>query len=204
MERIKKLEKDRADVGALEFAIRGMIGTSDDELNQFLNMCYVSEYSAKEFLSRQDEVSEDIFFIVQGLTRSLIQDRQGDEHTIHFSMENQFIADYSSFMTKTPATNSIQALKKTKVVVMPRTAVEWGYKNLRQGDKLGRMIAEYYFIYFDNRLKNQYLYTAAQRYENIIRVFPNIHNLVPQHMIASYLGVSPVHLSRLKKTTFSA
>jgi hypothetical protein len=102
-------------------------------------------------------------------------------------------------MLKTAATNSIQALENTQVIVMPRNAIEWGYQNLSQGDKLGRLIAEYYFVYFDNRLKNQYLYTAAQRYENITKVFPNIHNRVPQHMIASYLGVSPVHLSRLKR-----
>lgn len=121
------------------------------------------------------------------------------EHTIHFSQENEFIADYTSFMLKAPANNNIQAIEKTEVVVMPRMVIEWGYTNLKQGDKMGRLIAEYYFIYFDNRLKNQYLYTPAQRYENISKVFPNIHNRVPQHMIASYLGVSPVHLSRLKK-----
>lgn len=102
-------------------------------------------------------------------------------------------------MLKAPANNNIQAIEKTEVVVMPRMVIEWGYTNLKQGDKMGRLIAEYYFIYFDNRLKNQYLYTPAQRYENISKVFPNIHNRVPQHMIASYLGVSPVHLSRLKK-----
>jgi len=85
------------------------------------------------------------------------------------------------------------------VIVLPRQVIDWGYQHLAQGDKMGRLIAEYYFIYFDNRLKNQYVFTPAQRYENISKVFLNIHNRVPQHMIASYLGVSPVHLSRLKK-----
>jgi hypothetical protein len=184
---------------ALKNAIRQMISISDDEMSGLLSECFTRKFLAKEFLSRQGEISNDIFFIISGTTRSLIQDLRGEEHTIHFSIENQFVADYTSFMLKTPATNSIQAVAETHVVVMPRNSIEWGYTNLKQGDKMGRLIAEFYFVYFDNRLKNQYSFTPTERYENISKVFPDIHNRVPQHMIASYLGISPVHLSRLKK-----
>jgi CRP-like cAMP-binding protein len=184
---------------ALKSAIRQMITISEPEINGLLASCYPKRFEAKDLLSSQGNVSHEIFFITEGITRSLITDSSGMEHTIHFSLESQFICDYTSFMLQTPATNSIQAVEPTEVIVMPRSAIEWGYRTLEQGDRLGRLIAEYYFIYFDNRLKNQYLFTAAQRYENISKVFPNIHNRVPQHMIASYLGISPVHLSRLKK-----
>ena len=184
----------------LAVAIRQMITLSEGEMQFFFSQCETRSFKPKQFLGEQEKVANEIFFISQGLTRSLITDAAGVEHTIHFSTEHQFICDYTSFMLSVPATNSIQALEPTQVVVMPRAAIEWGYANLKQGDKLGRLIAEYYFIYFDSRLKNQYLFTPAQRYENITRVFPNIHNRVPQHMIASYLGVSPVHLSRLKNS----
>lgn len=177
-----------------------MISISGKEMQGLLKDCFGKVYQPKEFLSQQGKVSNDIFFINRGITRSVITDHSGEEHTIHFALENQFIADYSSFMQRTPAANSIQAIEETNVAVMPRSAIEWGYANLRQGDRMGRFIAEYYFIYFDNRLKNQYAFTPSQRYENITRVFPDIHNRAPQHMIASYLGVSPVHLSRLKKS----
>jgi hypothetical protein len=184
----------------LKSAIRQMISISENEMGGLLKECYPKTFSPKQLLSKQGQVSHDIFFITNGITRSTIVDHEGEEHTIHFSLENQFIADYSSFMMRTPANNSIQAIEETSVVVMPRQSIEWGYGNLREGDKMGRLIAEYYFIYFDNRLKNQYAFTPSRRYENIDKVFPNIHNRVPQHMIASYLGVSPVHLSRLKKS----
>jgi CRP-like cAMP-binding protein len=184
---------------ALTTTIRSMIQISEGELTSFLNLCFTRNYEPKTFLSKQGEISQEIFFINRGITRSTIIDHAGVEHTIHFSLEHQFIADYTSYMLKTPANNNIQAIEETDVVVLPRKAIEWGYNNLTQGDKMGRLIAEYYFIYFDTRLKNQYVFTPAQRYENISKVFPNIHNRVPQHMIASYLGVSPVHLSRLKK-----
>lgn len=184
---------------ALIAAIRSMIFISDAELTEFLKLCFVKRFEAKALLSKQGEVANEIFFIAKGITRSTVIDHAGEEHTIHFSLEYQFVAEYTSFMLKVPATNSIQAIEDTEVVVLPRQVIEWGYKHLAQGDRMGRLIAEYYFIYFDNRLKNQYVFTPAQRYENISKVFPNIHNRVPQHMIASYLGVSPVHLSRLKK-----
>lgn len=184
---------------ALTLVIRSMIQISESELTSFLSLCFTRKYEPKAFLSQQGEISQEIFFINNGITRSTIIDHTGEEHTIHFSLAHQFIADYTSFMLQAPANNNIQAIEETEVVVLPRQAIEWGYANLQQGDKMGRLIAEYYFIYFDNRLKNQYVFTPAQRYENISKVFPNIHNRVPQHMIASYLGISPVHLSRLKK-----
>ncbi|HMP92016.1 MAG TPA: hypothetical protein PKD90_04040, partial [Phnomibacter sp.] len=84
-------------------------------------------------------------------------------------------------------------------IVLPRSAIDWGYAHLAQGQKLGRLIAEYYFIYQDNRIKNLYTRTPRQRYDAMSDIFPNIHNRVPQHMIASYLGITPVHLSRLKR-----
>ncbi|MCB0847724.1 MAG: Crp/Fnr family transcriptional regulator, partial [Bacteroidetes bacterium] len=82
---------------------------------------------------------------------------------------------------------------------LPRSSIEWGYQNLTQGDKLGRLIAEFYFIYQDNRINNRYIRSPRERYDSITEIFPNIHNRAPQHMIASYLGITPVHLSRLKK-----
>lgn|GEM_PF-2882148 len=66
-------------------------------------------------------------------------------------------------------------------------------------EKLGRLVAEFYFIYHDHGIKNLYACKPKQRYDTLTEVFPNIHNRVPQHMIAYYLGITPVHLSRLKK-----
>lgn len=71
---------------------------------------------------------------------------------------------------------------------MPRAAVEYGYRSLRDGEKLGRLIAEYYFVYLDQRIINLYTLSPRERYEQVGRMFPGIHQRVPQHMIASYLG----------------
>ncbi|MBL7774933.1 MAG: Crp/Fnr family transcriptional regulator [Saprospiraceae bacterium] len=183
----------------LATAIRHMIAISEAEMAAFLEKCYLKTFKKQEELSRPGPVPNEVFFINQGILRVVILDQKGTEHTIHFAMENQFIADYSSFMLRQPALYTLQALEEMEVVVMPRSAIEWGYANLSQGDKLGRLIAEFYFIYQDDRIKNLYARSPKERYDSIAEVFPNIHNRAPQHMIASYLGISPVHLSRLKR-----
>ena len=180
-------------------AISHMINISEREMDDFLGGCFLKKFKRKEILSYPFKVPHEIFFINSGIIRVAITDNKGTEHTLHFALENQFIADYSCFIQRSPSLYSLEALESTEVAVLPRAAIEWGYRNLTEGDKLGRLIAEFYFIYQDNRIKDQYIRTPKERYDSIAKVFPDIHNRAPQHMIASYLGITPVHLSRLKK-----
>ncbi len=184
---------------SIKQVIHSMIQASDREMNQFLEDSRVATYQPYEVLAEPGVIPESIFFISHGLVRVIIADQAGDEHTIHFAFENQFIADYSGFILQQPGMYYMQALEETQVIILPRKSIEWGYSNMQEGQKLGRLIAEFYFIYHDNRIKNLYARTPLERYNALAEVFPNIHNRVPQHMIASYLGITPVHLSRLKK-----
>jgi CRP-like cAMP-binding protein len=179
--------------------MKQMIHVSDKELNSFLSLAITKTFKRQEIISHPNVVPNEVFFIKKGIIRVLITDNEGNEHTIHFALENQFIADYSNFIQKKPSFYSLQTLEETEVIILPRAAIEWGYENLKDGQKMGRLIAEYYFIYQDDRIKNLYVRTPKQRYDSISEVFPNIHNRAPQHMIASYLGITSIHLSRLKK-----
>ena len=178
-----------------------MVTISDEELDDFLKDCFEKSFKKKSILSYPDVIPHEIIFIKSGIIRVKIIDREGNEHTIHFAAENQFVADYSSFLQKKPSIYYLQAIEPTEVVILPRTSIERGYRNLRNGDRLGRLIAESYFIYHDNRIKDMYFRSPRERYDLMNEIFPNIHNRVPQHMIASYIGVTSVHLSRLKKKT---
>ncbi|MCE2893674.1 MAG: Crp/Fnr family transcriptional regulator [Flammeovirgaceae bacterium] len=182
--------------------IQRMISISENEMKELLNGCFEKTFARQAIVSNPGVAQNEIFFINKGIIRVIVSDNDGVEHSIHFALENQFIADYSSFIQQQPSLYTLQALEETEVIVMPRSAVDWGYKNLKEGDKLGRLIAEFYFIYQDNRIKNLYARSAKERYDTITEVFPNIHHRVPQRMIASYLGITPVHLSRLKKADY--
>jgi CRP-like cAMP-binding protein len=183
----------------IEFAIKQLITISDDEMNLFLKDCKTKSFKKKEILSKPNEIATEIFFINKGIIRVKIVDNNGVEHSIHFALENQFIAAYSSFLEESKSIYTLEALEETEVVILPKSTIDWGYANLKEGQKMGRLIAEYYFVFQDNRIKNNYCRTPKERYDSISEIFPNIHNRVPQHMIASYLGITSIHLSRLKK-----
>jgi CRP-like cAMP-binding protein len=187
----------------IRHCIKQMIKISETELDNFLKDASVKVFKKQGILSKPESIPNEIFFINRGIIRVIVNDNEGIEHTIHFALENQFIADYAGFIINTPSLYTLQAIEETEAVILPRSTIEWGYAHLNQGEKLGRLVAEYYFIYQDNRIKNLYARTPKQRYDTITEVFPNIHNRVPQHMIASYLGITPVHLSRLKKSEIS-
>lgn len=183
--------------------IASMISISDEEMAEFLGRLTVRKAKRKEFLAVPEQVPDEIFFINSGLVRVLLTDQEGNEHTTHFAYPNQFIADYSCFLQGIPSFYALQALEETEVTVLSREAIDWGYQNMEDGDKLGRLIAEFYFIYQDNRIMNQYLRKPKERYDALASIFPDIHNKAPQHMIASYLGITPIHLSRLKREELS-
>ncbi|TAE58507.1 MAG: Crp/Fnr family transcriptional regulator [Bacteroidetes bacterium] len=179
--------------------LRQMISLSDVEAEGLLKDCEAKTVKKKTLLSQPGVVPQEIIFICKGLIRVMITDLEGVEHSTHFALENQFIADYASFIRQTPAAYALQALEDSEVVILPRSSIEWGYRHLQEGEKLGRLVAEYYFIYLDQRIINLYAKSPRERYDILSQIFPGIHDRVPQHMIASYLGITPVHLSRLKK-----
>ncbi len=184
---------------ALKNAIASMINVSEKEADTLMSFCFRKSFKKKAILSDDDKFIEEVYFIEKGILRVKIIDLEGKEHTTHFAIENQFIADYNAFLTQEKSRYQLEAMEDTDVIVLPREGIEWGYKNMNEGQKLGRLIAEYYFVYLDTRIQHLYTLSPMERYNLMSEIFPNIHNRVPQHMIASYLGITPIHLSRIKK-----
>lgn len=181
-----------------KFIVSQIIDYTPKEWDGFASQIRIQEFKKSTFLAEANRIPEEVFFIEKGLIRVLINDSRGTEHTFHFATEGQFIADYASYLRMQPAHYSLQALEDTRVIVIPRAAIDWGYANMKQGEKLGRLVAEQYFSYHDDRIKQTFSQTPKERYDKIEEVFPGILNRIPQHMIASYLGISSVHLSRIK------
>ena len=183
----------------LKEAIKSMIQISEDEANAFMALCYRKLFKKKTILSEDAQFIDEVYFIDKGIIRVKITDVEGNEHTSHFAIENQFIADYNAFLTQKTSRYQLEAMEDTEVLVLPREAIEWGYENMKEGQKLGRLVAEHYFVYLDTRIQHLYTLSPIERYELMGEIFPNIHQRVPQHMIASYLGITPIHLSRIKR-----
>lgn len=179
--------------------IRQMIPITEKELETFVSFCEKKRHKKKEIISSSYTRTSHTLFVNRGMLRFFLIDLKGKEHTTHFSMENEFTGDYSSLLSNKPSIYTIQALEDIELVSIPLAAIQWGYENIKFGDRLGRLIAESYFLFMDHRISDNYVKSTKERYEMITRIYPDIHNRAPQHMIASYLGITPVHLSRLKR-----
>ncbi len=153
----------------------------------------------KELIATPGKASDEVYFVNKGLIRAMIVDQKGNEVSLHFAFENQFVTDFSSLLTGAETDYYIQALEDSEIVVLPKKSILWAYENLPEGNRLARYIAEGWYMYQDLRIKNIYTKSPKERYDNIQHIFPDIHQRVPQHMIASYLGITSVHFSRLKK-----
>jgi CRP-like cAMP-binding protein len=178
--------------------ISNYIEISDEEWAYYSSKLRVKEFKKKSIVLNEGNVCRDVFFINSGLLRVYFVDNNGEEKTFHFALENTFATDYESFLKVIPANYSIQAMEDTQVVSMSLEMLQEGYEKLRYGEKLGRQLAEDYFFMFNNKIQSFYTRTPLERYNDLTTKFPEIFQRVPQHYIASFLNISPVHLSRLK------
>jgi|OM-RGC.v1.025416549 CRP-like cAMP-binding protein len=111
---------------------------------------FLKDIQKKSHLLDYQNIPQHTFFINKGLVRFCVLNPKGELHTTHFSMENEFTGDYASFLTGKPSIYTIEALEDIEVVLIPKTAIFWGYEHMRFGDRLGRLIAEHYFVLLDD------------------------------------------------------
>lgn len=185
------------DLSKIHIAIQSLIEINNEEWGSYSAMFSVKNYNKKELLLQSGKICNYIYFINKGLLRIYFEDKNGNESTFYFSQENDFAVDYESFLNRTPSNYTIEAMEDTQVVRMSYKMIIDGYQKLRYGEKLGRLLAEKYFVIFSRKIQNIYTKTPFERYQLMNIQFPNIRQRVPQHFIASYLNISSVHLSRL-------
>ncbi|MFT4644969.1 MAG: CRP-like cAMP-binding protein [Planctomycetota bacterium] len=178
--------------------ISSYIEITDEEWTSYSSMLGVRKIKKKTTLLSEGTLCKEVLFVSKGFLRIYFVDNNGEEKTFHFALENTFATDYKSFLKGVPSNYSIQAMEDTEVFVMSLEMVQGGYQKLQQGEKLGRRIAEDYFMMFNDKIQAIYTQTPLERYKDLTLSFPNIFQRVPQHFIASYLNISAVHLSRLK------
>ena len=97
--------------------ISQMIDISESEMNGFLKFCFVKTFKRREALSKPNCYLNELFFINKGIARVTILDQSGTEHTTHFALENNFIADYTSFILKQPAFYTLEAIEETEKIL---------------------------------------------------------------------------------------
>ncbi|WP_324677662.1 Crp/Fnr family transcriptional regulator [Hymenobacter sp. GOD-10R] len=149
------------------------------------------------FFLRPGEVSRKVAFIVEGVFHNF-RNRDGQEHTFYFGREQEFIGDYSSFLPAQPAVHAIQALEPARLLSISYDNLERLYRQVQQGERFGRLVAEMLFVDVLGQLTSFYEETPEERYARFVRTYPDLQQRIPQYYIASYVGVKPQSLSRIR------
>jgi CRP-like cAMP-binding protein len=153
----------------------------------------------KQFLLNEGEVCRNIGFVNSGCLRQYRIDSKGSEHIIQFAIKDWWVSDLHSFLSGNPATDNIDALKDTEVLLLERSAREELLNACPKMEKFFRILIEANHVATNQRIVDSLSTTAEERYQKFIKTYPELFEQIPQNQIASYLGITPQSLSRIRK-----
>lgn len=172
---------------------------SPEELNLLDDLITFRTLKKGELLLTENQVCNEIVFIKKGILRSFFVNHKGDEITNCFAFENEFMASFASFITEEKAEENIQALAETELQILSRSALDKLYKSGFNWQETGRKLTEIEFVNLHERMVSFQKLSGAQRYEELYRNHQKYLQLIPLQYLASYLGITPRHLSRIRK-----
>jgi CRP-like cAMP-binding protein len=153
----------------------------------------------KQYLLQEGDVCKNIAFIEKGVLRAYSVDDNGNEHIIQFGLEGWVISDLYSFLTGEPATYNIDAIEDTELVLISKAAHEKLLLKALKYETFTRLNITGAYLAMQKRLTSIISFSLEERYANFTALYPNIVQRVPQHMIASYMGLTPETLSRIRR-----
>jgi CRP-like cAMP-binding protein len=153
----------------------------------------------KQYLLQEEDVCKVIAFVEKGALREYTVDESGNEHIIQFALEGWTISDLYSFLTGEPATYNIDALEDAELVLISKSAHEELLKKVPKYETYTRLNITGAYIAMQRRLTSIISSPLDERYANFTALYPTIVQRVPQHMIASYMGLQPETLSRIRR-----
>ena len=154
-----------------------------------------------DHMLRAGNVADEVFFVHKGLLRYYFNDQNddGQERTGQFFDEGIVVTDTESFLAKVPATQNFEALEKSSIVVLPRNVLEAGYDADHSIERFGRLMLQEALIGSQRRASRLLTLQPEDRYRRFIESRPEVARRVPQYLVASYLGLTPESLSRIRK-----
>ncbi|TGV02393.1 Crp/Fnr family transcriptional regulator [Flavivirga rizhaonensis] len=155
----------------------------------------------KEFILKQGEKCNYIYFVVKGVLKLFHTDDNGNQHNLQFATEKLWLTDFGSLYNDTPSELYIQALEPTSILQIKKKDLFVLYDNSPLFDRNMRIVTENAFIEQQNRLLQTISSTAIERYQYFLNKYPDLSNRISNVQIASYLGVTPEFLSSIRKKT---
>ncbi|MEL7123673.1 MAG: Crp/Fnr family transcriptional regulator [Bacteroidota bacterium] len=175
------------------------INLTDDEF-EIITSFFKSKFikKKKDFL-REGEVCHHLAFVTKGAIRSYSIDMKGIEHVVQIALENYWISDLYSFLNFTPSELTIEAIEDTEVLLISYFDLDRMYLEVPIIERFFRKLFERAYSVTLQRLNADHSEPADVRYRNLIESHPDLIQRVPLMHIASYLGITPETLSRIRR-----
>ncbi len=153
----------------------------------------------RELILQADSICQHYTFVVKGCFKMYAVDDNGNEHNLQFVAENDWIADIGSFHSRKPSKLFIEAIEQSEIIQIEQQDLYFLYTNIPKLDRIFKVIIENKFVLLQNRILQNFSSTALQRYLNFLEQYPHLANRLPNTQIASYLGITPEFLSKIRK-----
>lgn len=155
-------------------------------------------YRKRQYVLQENDICNQCNFIVRGCLRMYKVDPGGNTHIIQFAAENGWIMDLGSFHERTPSELNIDALEDTMVLQISYDNLLLLYTKEPKFDRIFRVLIENSYVSLQKRLLQNISSTAEAKYLSFLHEYPHLTNRLPQTQIASFLGLTPEFLSRLR------
>ena len=178
--------------------IRTFVNITDEDLDSFLDFGIEEKLGTGDHYIEYDQVCNKVSFIQKGFFR-FYHFNDGNEVTRDFLFENNFITSYRSFITGMASEVYVQALEECELITFRKSDLEKTFDTSHKIERFARIIAEHQFISIENYYLSFLNDDAETRYKKLLEKNPRLVQKIPLKYIASFLGITPQHLSRIRK-----
>ncbi|QJB30126.1 Crp/Fnr family transcriptional regulator [Chitinophaga oryzae] len=183
--------------------VRKLVDVSEEELTAILSFFETVTPAKKVRLLEEGKVCRYDYFVVKGCLRLFFVNNKGVEKTIQFAIENWWIADYTSLQLQIPSEFCIQAVETSEVLAISVADRETMLARFPKMERYFRLVHQKAHAAAQYRTRYQGDYSKEELYLHFSRNFPEFAQRVPQHLLASYLGLTPEYLSELRARRIS-
>ena len=179
--------------------IKRYVSLNEEDERQFIAIVRTTKIKRRQFIVQPNFTCKYQTYVLNGAFRSYFVNEEGIEHTIQFAIEDWFISDFNSYVNQTPASLFVEALENSTVQQISYDDVEELCNQNPKFERFFRLVAQKSFAFSQRRVLSNLGKSAEERYVEFFNLYPIIVKRVPQYMLASYLGMSPEFLSKIKK-----
>lgn len=174
------------------------IDLTDEEFEFCKTLFQPKKLRKKQYLLQEGDVCRYTIFVEKGILKSYTIDKKGSEHILQFAMEGWWIGDLYSFFTGLPSMYNIDALEDSELLLITKPNWDILLERVPKLERFFRILIQNNLVATQKRLIGSFSETAEKKYENLMNSFSDCYQRVPQHMIASYLGITRETLSRIR------